>query len=127
MADYLSKLMETAGTFGRGILLEIIPKIAGGFINELFHQWEVDVPKVTQDVLGDKPLWENMEPSQREQLEDLKQRVGNLDFLTPELVVDSIKVDFPAVASLFLNWPEAGEWLDKQINNLKAGLNGVEL
>jgi hypothetical protein len=119
MLDRLNKIKQAMRPFGHGLLAEITPQIAGGVINEFFKQWNVDVAKVTEDVQRDRSLWEDLKPDQRKQLADLATRLGNLDFMTAELVIESIRDDFPAVASLFLNWPEAGQWLIKQVDELK--------
>lgn len=126
MASWLDNVKPYAGILGKGLLLEMAPGIAGGVINELFHQWKMDVSRVTKDVQSNRSLWDDMTPDQREQLKNLGSRIGSLDFVTPDLIVNSIKKDFPAVASLFVGWPEAGEWLDRQVNDLKAGVTGLK-
>lgn len=100
-------------------MLELAPGIAAGLINELFHQWNVDAAKIIQDVQSNKSLWADMVPDQRKELNSLAARIGNLDFITPSFIITSVKDDFPAIASLFLNWPEAQQWLTGQINDLK--------
>jgi len=122
----LGALKRYASAAGMGLMKEMAPRIAGGFINEKFHQWKVDVAKITKDVQNNRSLWGDMGPDQRSQVNDLAKRVGALDFITPEFLINSIKKDFPGVASLFLNWPEAAEWLGRQIDDLKAGVNGVD-
>ena len=119
MSLNLDALKKSASAVGIGLLKGMAPRIASGFINEQFHQWHVDVAKITQDVQNNRSLWGEMEPDQRRQIDDLAKRVGNLDFITPEFLINSIKKDFPGVASLFLNWSEAAEWLARQIEDLK--------
>jgi len=122
----LDILRKYANIFGTGLLKETTPKIAQGFINQLFHQWHVDTDMVTQYVQSNQSLWDKMAPDTRNQLGVLAERVGDLDFITPELFITGIKKDFPGVASLFLNWPEAGEWLTMQIDELKAGVSETQ-
>jgi len=119
MPGYLDTIKQYGGVFAKGLMLQMAPGIAGGIINELFHQWKVDRAKVTLDVQHNRSLWEDMKPEQRKQLNSLSKRIGNLDFITTDLVITSIKKDFPLVASLFLGWPEAQEWLERQIEDLK--------
>lgn len=119
MLDILDKLKGFGSILGKGM----VPGIAGGFINELFHQWHVDVAMITQYVQNNQSLWDGLTPDMRNQLGVVAEKVGNLDFITPEFLITSIKKDFSGVASLFLKWPEAAEWLDRQINDLKAGLS----
>ena len=120
MPKYLEKLKQLAAPIGRGLAQEIAPGIAGGIIVVMFHQWNVDVDRIVEDVVRDRSLWAEMGPDERRQLAVFARQLGNLDFMTPKLIIDSIKGDFPAVASLFLNWPEAAEWLVRQINELKT-------
>lgn len=127
MPKYLDSLKQYAGMFGTGLIQVAAPGIASGFINELFHQWHVDVDKITEDVRNNRSLWGEMELEDHKQISNLAKKVGTLDFITPVFFINSIKKDFPGVASLFLNWPEAGEWLARQIDDLKAGVNGVDL
>jgi len=117
----LDSIKRRIAPFGKGLMLEMIPGMAAGTINEMFHQWHVDVALITQYVRSNRSLWDEMGSDKRRQICLLSQKVGNLDFITPEFLIDSIRKDFPGVASLFLNWPEAAEWLEGQINELKAG------
>lgn len=103
-------------------MAQVAPGLASGVINEFFHQWNVDVDKITEDVQRDRPLWGEMGPDERRQLAAFAGKMDNLDFITSQWLIDSIKKDFPAVASLFLNWLEAGEWLGRQIDELKREL-----
>jgi hypothetical protein len=119
MAGPLDKIKQLAAPFGRGLLAEAAPAIAGGVLTEFLHQWHVDVASITQDIQSDRSLWTDIGPDERRQLAFFAKKIGNLDFITPEWFIENIKEDFPAVASLFLNWPEAGEWLVRQIDELK--------
>jgi hypothetical protein len=126
MSDLSDKLKQYGGLLGRGLLLQMVPGMAEGFINKLFHDWKVDEDKLKEDVLHNKSLCENMQPDQKRQLSALQQRMGNLDFITSDLVIKSIKGDFPKVASLLHNWPEGKEWLAKQIEDIKKEVSSTE-
>lgn len=125
MLDFLQKLKQYSSLFRHGLLKSQIPGIAGGFINELFHQWHVDVAMVTQHVQENKSLWDNLTPEVRSELGTVAERIG-MDFVTPDFLITSIKKDFPAVASLLVSWPEATVWLDRQVEDFRAGLNGEQ-
>ena len=120
MSNGLDSLKEYAGLFSKGLILEMAPGIAGGIVNELFHQWNMDIVKAAEDVRENRSFWDKMEPEQHEQLRVLAEKVGGLDFITIAVFIDGIKKDFPGVASLFLNWPEARDWLLLQIEEFKA-------
>jgi hypothetical protein len=69
---------------------------------------------------------DQLSPDQQREFAIMAKRVGALDFITPAFLVNSIKKDFPTVASLFVNWPEAAEWLNKQVNDLKQAISDIE-
>lgn len=119
----LHKLKQVADLFGRGVVLQMAPRIAGGMINRFFHEWNVDVARISQDVQHNRCLWDNLTPDQREQLKNGAQKIGSLDFITTDFIITSIRKDFLAVATLFVNWPEAGEWLARQIDELKREIS----
>lgn len=125
MPDLLDRFKHYGGIIGKGLILELVPGMAAGAITEMFHKWGVSVAMITRYVQSNQSLWAEMEPENKRQLGVLAQKVGNLDFITPEFLINSIKKDFPGVASLFLNWPEAGEWLERQIDELKTGVTGI--
>lgn len=117
----LDRVKEGAGVFGKGLLLQVAPNIAAGIINELFNRWKIDVAKVTEKINNNASLWSELAPEHKQELIDLSEKIS-LDFITPEFFINSIKRNFPGVASLFLNWPEAADWLTRQIAELKGGI-----
>jgi hypothetical protein len=119
MPGFLDRMKEKMEPFGKGLLAEALPDFAGGVIVELFHQWKITDAKIREDVKCNRSLWPDIGLDDQNRLALIQRQVGNLDFITPELIIDSIKEDFPVVASLFINWPEANEWLTRQIEELK--------
>jgi hypothetical protein len=119
MPGSLDKIKQVMAPMGRGLLGEAAPGFAGGVIVELFHEWKITDAKVREDVKRNRSLWAEMAADDRKQLGVVARQVGNLDFITPELIIESIAEDFPAVASLFINSPQAGQWLAQQVDDLK--------
>ena len=123
----LDSIKQRLVPFGKGLMQELVPRMAAGDITEMFSDWGVTVAMITEYVQSNHSLWGDMDEDKRRQLAVLAQKVGNLDFITSEFLINSIRKDFPEVASLFLNSPSAREWLERQIEELKAGVNEVEL
>lgn len=113
-------LKQLASTAGRGILLQMLPSIAGGVLTRFFHEWKVDEGKILYYVENNVSLWSMLEDQQREDLRGAVAFIGRDEFITPEWVINSIKNDFTAVAGLFLSSPAAAEWLNRQVEELKA-------
>lgn len=119
----LDKIKNAMAPFGKGLLAQAIPGMASGLIIELFHQWKITTPLIIEYIKTNRSLWGDMDEQKQTDLIVAAQKVGNLDFITADFLINSIRKDFSGVASLFLNWPEAREWLERQIIELKAGIN----
>lgn len=116
----LDTIKQYASIFGTGLLKQMAPGVASGFINEMVSQGHLNVAIVTKYVENNQSLWDGLAPSTRNQLSVVAKKVGNLDFITPEFFITSIKKDFSGVASLFLNWEPAMKWLTGQIEDIKS-------
>lgn len=115
----LSMLKEYAGILGKGVMLQMAPGIAAGLANRLFHHLNVDVQGIIRRVQNNSSFWDELDENVQVEVKDLAGRIRNLDFMTAELIIRGIRKDFPAVAGLFLSWPEAMEWLKRQVADLK--------
>ena len=117
------KVKRYADILGKGLISEMAPDMAAGVLVELFRRWNVDVAKITRDVTGNRPLWKDLDPKHLDSMKKLSQRAGRLDWATADWAINAIRRDFPAVASLILGWPEAREWLERQVAELKQLLS----
>jgi len=108
------KLLRIIGT---GLLAVGGPQMVEG----MFQEWvkKVKISDVEEWVVKDKRIWEQISPAWQEQLLHYGPKMGDLSFLTVEWAVKSATKTNPGLASLFLNWPEALNWLDKNLKDLK--------
>jgi hypothetical protein len=127
MPNPLEQVKQFGSIFAKGLMPQLIPGMAAGLIVNLFHEWNIDLEKVAGDIQNNRSLWNNLTEEQRRQLAMAAKRAGTIDFITPEFIIDAIKEDFPTVASLFANWKMAAEWLDRQIVELKGGINSINI
>ena len=104
---------------GKGLTGEFAPEIAKGALVEILKVRKVDVKLASAWVEKNTCLWDTFEPSEQESLLRLRQYVGKIDWLTVGWFIDAIRVDLPAVASLFLGWRKAGNWLARQVDIIK--------
>lgn len=112
-------LKQYAGLFSKGLVIELAPEIAKGILVEIFRARRVSVKKIVSYVQEKKPLLDDISQEELEILRKMAEQVPNLDWLDSQWIVNAIKADFPAVASLFLGWKRASNWLDKQVKLLK--------
>ena len=108
-------------------MLHTAPRVVGGMLNQLCHEWKLDKAKITEYVENNTSLWNQLTPENWKEIAVLADVLGDLDFITPELVIESIKKDFYQIASLLVNWPEASAWLERQITELKQGIVSTDI
>lgn len=112
-------LSEYSGFFGKGFVLEFGSEIVKGMLVELLRIKKVDVSKATKWVQDNSSLWDGLEPKFQNNLKKLAKKVGNLDWIDTDWAIGAMREEFPAVASLFLGWKKANNWLGRQLEILK--------
>ena len=115
---------EWGGLFFRGLVIKIAPDIAKGMLIEIFKAKKTSGKGAIDWVQNNVNLWKSLEPDERATFKDLAQRIGSVDWLNADWVIDSIKGDFPAVASLFLGWRKANNWLKRQVEIIRKEVEG---
>lgn len=125
MPNITDQLKQYGGMFAKGLIPTVAPGIAAGLMTDLFHQWNVDLARITSDIQNNRSLWAGLEDDHKRQLAFAAKRIGTIDFITVEWFIDAIKKDFPDIASLFLNWGMAGQWLQRQVEEIKTEINQV--
>ena len=113
---------KLSGFFGKGIIVQMAPQIAQGALVELLKAKKVDVKKATQWVESNNELWKELEPSHQERLKMLARKAGRVDFLNVDWAIDAMRKELPALASLFLGWRKANNWLARQIEIMKTNM-----
>ena len=111
------KVKKYAGVFGKGVVAHAVPELFKAGLVEIMKKKTVDGASTW--VENNVNLWENLEPNQQKSLLKLGEFVKDLRWLTADWVIQSIKVDCPALASLFLGWGEAYKWLKRQVEIIK--------
>ena len=106
----------------RGLIAEFAPNIVKGALAEFFEAKNMSVAKATKWVEGNVSLWKNLEPGNQEQLKNMARNVGDISWFTAPWVVEAIREGNPALASLFMGWTKARNWLERQIEMVKQEL-----
>ena len=117
-------ILKYSSVFGKGIAATFAPSILKGVLVELFRVRKVDVKKAIEWVITNSSLWDSLEPERKEQFKKLAGKVGDVSWLTADWAIDSLRKEYPAVASLFLGWKEGREWMARQIEIIRKELQG---
>ena len=118
----MSDILKYGQVLGRGVVGIFGPSVLKGVVVELFREKKVDVKMATEWVLANNSLWDSLEPERQRQFKQLASKMGDMNFITTEWVIDALREDFPAVASLFLGWEKGRNWLARQVERIKAEL-----
>ena len=106
----------------RGLIATQAPNLFKGVLNELLRRDSITVDKVVIMVQGNQVLWDHLSSDITHSLRRAAEHVTDVDWLTPEWFVSAIKTQHPALASLFLGWRKARNWLGRQIEAIKKEL-----
>ena len=106
----------------RGLIATQAPNLFKGVLNELLRRDDITVDKVVVMVEKNQALWDQLSPNVVHSLRRVAEHVTDVDWLTPEWFIEAIKKKHPALASLFLGWRKARNWLLRQIEVVKKEL-----
>ena len=115
-------LQKYGSMFGRGLLATEAPRLVKGALIESLKNNQVDVKKASLWVEKNVTLWNKLSLYNQKGIRRLRQMAGEPDWLTTEWVIDSLKKDMPALASLFLGWEKANNWLNRQVRIIREKL-----
>lgn len=103
----------------RGLLTVNAPKIFNGLLNEFLRREKLGVSNFVTLVTEKQSLWALLPEERYSTVKRALSNVGDLDWLTTEWMINAIKKEHPAVASLFLSWKKGRTWLDRQVKDVK--------
>jgi len=106
----------------RGLIATQAPNLFKGVLNELLRRDDITVDKVVVMVEKNQALWDQLSPDIVHSLRRAAEHITDVPWLTPEWFIEAIKKDHPALASLFLGWRKARNWLFRQIEAIKKEL-----
>lgn len=104
---------------GSGLIKEFLPSIAKGLILEMFAARRITVKEVFTLVQQDKDLWGFVGAADRTSVRTYAGKFGRMNWMTADWLIDALRDEQPAIASIFLSDDQAKAWLEKQVANLK--------
>jgi len=109
-------------TFFSGMLIHSAPGLLKGAMQEFL--WKVELDQLVVMVRNDAKIWDALHEDQRKAIMRIAPRIGSLDWLTVEWIMDSGRESAPALWSAIISWDEAQEWLERQIIDVKGRIGG---
>lgn len=111
----------------RGLVLQILPDVIKGMINELMSLHRVDVKMAVKWVKDDVKLWPMFGIQQNDKIKNLivRLRISKMDdsWITTTWLLEGIRKQHPALYSLMMGWPEGYAWCNRQVADIKNELD----
>jgi len=121
MPSILDRLAKYKGPIRRAVLSEIAPGVIKGYLLEFLAREHMTVSKLTTYVESNKSLWSMVTPEYQTKIQNLAKGIS-INWLTPHWLIDSVRNDFPSLASLFMSDPDAARWLQDQVRIIREAL-----
>jgi len=123
LVEYLDRVRQGLGIFGRGAVISLSPQMFAGLLVGVLKHQQIGIKEVADYVKRDVSLWAELPEERQLQIKHLAGHIGGSpDWLTAEWLVNAIRKQLPGLASLFLGDPAAAKWLVKQVVIIKANL-----
>jgi len=106
----------------KGAIVTLAPSVLKGSLVEFFNEKGVNTEIVIEWVLLNQSLWDSFDPERKSQMRHLAGKLGDISWMTAGWVIESLRKEHPAVASLFLGWKKGENWLVRQIEEIKQEL-----
>lgn len=112
----LANLKNIGNILFKGSIIEAAPQIAAGMLVQFLRNRNIGVKEASEWVVSNKTLWDMLEPKYQDYFRKMAQRLnGNIEWITAEWAIDACREELPTLASLFLGWKKANNWLVRQI------------
>ena len=123
MPDIFDRVQSLAGPTMRGLASLAAPQICKGLLIE--YLGKVKIGDLMSYVEKNTSLWGQVSLEHQKRAKKLVVSLdqGHTEWLTSEWAIEAVRKDLPRVASLFLGWKKARNWLDRQIVDVRNQLS----
>lgn len=98
------------------------PAVVKGMLSEWLSTTKIDFKMLTMAVKTDMRLWPLLPTNYYPALSNIAKATGDLEWLTPDWLIDVAREAHPPMASLFLGDDVAYAWLKAQVDDCKKEL-----
>ncbi|MDD5060773.1 MAG: hypothetical protein PHN44_00635 [Candidatus Marinimicrobia bacterium] len=118
--------LKLVNMFGRGFVLNNIPSMAKGILVEYLKRYNVTFRELVEAVSQDANLWAMVDTREYARIQAIALKIGEIDWFTPEWIIEAIRNDFPSFASLFLSDRKSLLWLTRQVEEVKTNIERLK-
>jgi hypothetical protein len=110
-------LTNVGSTIINGALINYGPSVLKGVMKEYLGM--IVFSEMVDWVNKDRNLWDELPDNYKKILKTYGVRLGKLEWLNVEWIIEAGQTSNPGIASLFIGWEEGREWLNRQLENMK--------
>jgi hypothetical protein len=103
-----------------GSIIEAAPSVLKAAMQEYLSK--VKFNEMVQWINEDRSLWEALPDNYRRVFKDYGSKLGKMEWFTPEWVIEAGRESAPSLYSLFIGDPDAQNWLERQIAEIKENI-----
>ena len=122
----LESIKGIARTTFHEVMASQVPTIFKGMLNELLRRDDITFEGIVAMVEKNESLLSHLTPEITHGMRRAAELVPDVDWLTADWFIDAIKEEHRALASLFLGWKKARNWLARQIEAMKQEMYPTE-
>ena len=120
VSSVINKIKEMAAPALMGLGAQFVPDMAKGLIIEYIGKVPID--ELIAYIEKNESLWDRLEPKHQAMAKKMASSLDDLSWLTAEWAINAIKEENPKIASLFLGWRKARNWLVRQAEIIRREL-----
>lgn len=118
-------LTDVLGSIFNGLIADNAPKMMKGMLNTWLKENKITIEILSDYIMRDESLWHLVPQEKYLMIRNMKSQLGNLNWLTSDWLIQAVRDEHPVIASLFLGWEDALIWLDKNLDEVKKGVETI--
>ena len=114
---------------GSGLFSGVVIQFAPMVLKSMMGKYLGSIPfkEMVVWVNEDRNLWRSLPEKYQTMLKQNGPKLGGMEWLTCEWVIDAGRESAPSLCSLFVGWKEGREWLERQVADIKINIKGASV
>ncbi|HDZ50134.1 hypothetical protein LCGC14_1290130 [marine sediment metagenome] len=120
----LDNIKDSARSTFKNVMSSQVPIIFKGMLNEFLRRDNITFGMMVAMVEKNESLLPHLTPEIKHGMRRAAEMVPDIDWFTVDWLIEAIRGEHKAMASLFLGWKKGRNWLARQIKAIKAEMYG---
>ena len=108
-----------------GVIIQFAPMVLKSMMGK--YLGSITFKEMVVWVNEDRSLWLSLPEKYQTMLKQNGPKLGAMDWLTLEWILEASRDSAPSLCSLFVGWSEGRAWLEKQVQDIKINIKGAKV